>query len=343
VPRVSVITPTFNRSETVGRAVKSVAAQTFDGYEHIVVDDGSTDDTEQVLTEYDDDRLTYIRLETNQGPAAALNRGIDVATGDYISFLDSDDVYHPNRLAVTVDALERQTDDIGGVYHLAEQITGGGLIGCVPASVVTLEDLADENCIVSNTNTMYRTSVFDHVGGFDEKLRSAVDCDLQLRVAAQYDLIGIDRPLSKKDTVVDGIQDDPAAIRHGEQRLIDKHQGVLTERRLSELYYRIGYASLELGEKAAAQRAFQQCLSFCPPTQLAAKRYRIGRVCLEHSSRDLARHYLLQNFKQNSRDYRVGTLIAVSWLPVSGSTSIAILSEIHTMLTERLNLLPWKR
>ncbi|MFC6990634.1 glycosyltransferase family 2 protein [Haladaptatus sp. GCM10025707] len=95
MPTVSVVIPTYNRSEEVTHAIDSVLAQTYDDFELLVVDDGSTDDTEEVVTSYDDDRVKFIEHEENQGAPAARNTGIEHAEGEYVAFLDSDDEWLP--------------------------------------------------------------------------------------------------------------------------------------------------------------------------------------------------------------------------------------------------------
>ena len=97
-PTVSVVIPTHNRSDLLPRAIRSVFAQTFQDWEVIVVDDGSTDDTAAVVRSFRDERVRYVKLERNSGPSRARNVGIDGARGRYLAFLDSDDEYLPHKL-----------------------------------------------------------------------------------------------------------------------------------------------------------------------------------------------------------------------------------------------------
>jgi glycosyltransferase involved in cell wall biosynthesis len=97
-PVISVIIPTYNRAHLVGRAIRSVLAQTFQDWELIVVDDGSSDNTEEVVCSFQDPRICYISHEVNRGGSAARNTGIKVARGEYVSFLDSDDEWLPEKL-----------------------------------------------------------------------------------------------------------------------------------------------------------------------------------------------------------------------------------------------------
>ena len=115
-PVVSVIIPTFNRASLLQDAIDSVSAQTFGDWELWVVDDGSTDDTEVVVRSVPDPRIQYVRQD-NQGVGAARNLGIDCARGDWIAFLDSDDMWLPNCLEAKLE-LAHQNQGI-------ECITGG--------------------------------------------------------------------------------------------------------------------------------------------------------------------------------------------------------------------------
>jgi len=102
---VSVVLPTFNRADTVGRAIRSVLDQTFTDLELIVVDDGSTDDTVAVLARFADPRLRVLRSTVNRGVSAARNKGIEEARGRFIAFEDSDDSWRPQKLQRQIDCL----------------------------------------------------------------------------------------------------------------------------------------------------------------------------------------------------------------------------------------------
>jgi GT2 family glycosyltransferase len=116
MPRASVIVPTYNRGDALGRAIESVLRQELEDLELIVVDDCSTDDTESVVESYDDPRVRYLRHETNRGGSAARNTGIEHASGEYVAFLDDDDEYHPLKLTRQVECLERRSDEWVAAY-----------------------------------------------------------------------------------------------------------------------------------------------------------------------------------------------------------------------------------
>ncbi len=109
-PRVSILIPTYNRADLIGAAVDSVLAQTFQDFEIIVVDDGSTDGTADVLARYGE-RVQYLRIE-HAGPAPARNAGFRAARGEYVCILDSDDLYYPHKLALQVAHLDAHPDTV---------------------------------------------------------------------------------------------------------------------------------------------------------------------------------------------------------------------------------------
>lgn len=116
MPTVSVVIPAYNRARVLPRAIQSVLDQTRTDLEVIVVDDNSSDDTETVVGRFDDERVSYVRHETNQGGSGARNTGIDATDGEYVAFLDSDDVFHPRKLERQVAELESRGDEWVAAY-----------------------------------------------------------------------------------------------------------------------------------------------------------------------------------------------------------------------------------
>ena len=106
MPTVSVVIPTYNRADVLPRAIDSALGQSVADIEVVVVDDGSTDDTEALVADYEDDRLRYVAHETNRGANVARNTGIEAADGEYIAFLDSDDEWKPTKLERQLERLE---------------------------------------------------------------------------------------------------------------------------------------------------------------------------------------------------------------------------------------------
>ena len=115
-PTVSIIIPTYNREQLIARSIKSVLNQTYQDFEIIIVDDASTDNTEEVISNFNDKRIRYIRHEKNKGAAAARNTGIRAARCDYIAYQDSDDEWLPEKLARQMELLEDASPQVGVIY-----------------------------------------------------------------------------------------------------------------------------------------------------------------------------------------------------------------------------------
>ena len=176
-PRVSVIITTYNRANLLPRAVSSVLTQTYDDYEIIIVDDCSTDHTQEVIQRMKDPRVRSFKHEVNRGAAAARNTGISNAIGEYIAFLDDDDECTPNRLADQTAILDSRPD-VGIVYGWIEEINDATGARRVPKNVQNTHrgQAAFEAALtgVSDTASMFnpciRASDVRRVGGFDESL-----------------------------------------------------------------------------------------------------------------------------------------------------------------------------
>lgn len=189
--KVSVIIPTYNRGSLISRAVESVLAQTFTDYELIVVDDGSTDQTQQVLAKFKK-RIRYI-FQENSGVSAARNHGIREATGEYIAFLDSDDYWIPDKLSQQVKVLDNHLN-FGIVYTRMPIINeNGDVVGMKPSGISgqNFEELLEVWGDIPTSTVMTRKECFEKAGLFDTELNTMEDIDMWLRIARFYDLFEI--------------------------------------------------------------------------------------------------------------------------------------------------------
>jgi len=192
---VSVIIPTFNRRDFVREAVASVLDQQRVDFELIVVDDGSTDGTEAALDPLVD-RLRYIRQD-NRGVSAARNAGAARARGEWLAFLDSDDLWLPDKLAVQL-AYGAAHPDMRICQTGETWLRNGVRVNpCAhhrkPDGDVFVPSL--RRCLVSPSAVMMRRDLFDAAGGFDESLPACEDYDLWLRIARTTPVALIDQPL----------------------------------------------------------------------------------------------------------------------------------------------------
>lgn len=196
---ISIIIPTFNRAGRLKEAIQSVIAQTYANWELIVVDDGSTDNTEEVIRSVNDERIIYVKQD-NRGVSAARNAGIKRAGGRLIAFLDSDDRWEPRKLEVqkeffdsNPDAHICQTDEIWirngiRVNPKKKHAKPSGWIfkECLPL------------CCVSPSAVMVKRVVFETVGMFDESLPACEDYDLWLRASLHYEITTLPDQLTIK-------------------------------------------------------------------------------------------------------------------------------------------------
>jgi glycosyltransferase involved in cell wall biosynthesis len=198
VKLVSVIIPTYNRAHVISRAVESVLAQTFQDFELLIVDDGSHDETREILASYGN-RITYLYQE-NHGVSHARNTGIRASSGDFVALLDSDDAWMPEKLERQLAAMASQPDI--PLCHTEEiwirnsvrvnpgkkhRKYGGYIFPyCLPL------------CVVSPSSVVLRRWIFDKIGLFDETLPACEDYDLWLRIAQKYSVIFLEEPLLMK-------------------------------------------------------------------------------------------------------------------------------------------------
>ncbi|MBI3999274.1 MAG: glycosyltransferase [Candidatus Omnitrophica bacterium] len=186
-PLVSVIIPTYNREHLLVDAVESVLSQTFKDYELIVVDDGSTDGTEEIIKRKYDGKIRYFKQE-NQGISGARNRGIREAKGEYIAFLDSDDLWLPEKLEKQVAFLDSHPE-VGLICTKLWRYAIGKESEkrlCPEYFSAEFKDLLVSNNYVPTTTVMVRKECLDQIGLFDTNLSVAEDFDLWLRFMKRF-------------------------------------------------------------------------------------------------------------------------------------------------------------
>ncbi len=198
MPKVSVIIPAYNAMAYLPGTLFSLLQQTFGDFEAIVVNDGSTDITEDWVNNIKDSRVKLVS-QSNQGASAARNRGIAEAQGEYIAFLDADDLWLPTKLAQQVRILD-ENPEVGLVYtwvaYIDENSQPTGRVRKNYAEGNIWQDLVQKNLIECGSVPMLRRTCLDTCGVFDLNLGSFVeDWDLWLRIAAKYPFKVIQEPL----------------------------------------------------------------------------------------------------------------------------------------------------
>ncbi len=243
LPLVSVIIPTYNRSSLLLEALDSVYKQTFPDFELIVIDDGSTDGTAKALDSYKD-RLVYC-FQNNRGVSAARNRGIRMARGRWIAFLDSDDLWLPDKLETQTrffsqnpEALICQTEEIW--------IRNGRRVNPMKKHRKYSGNIFTPSlrlCLVSPSGVMIKKDLFEQVGLFDETLPACEDYDLWLRISARSPIFLIEQPLVvKRGGHPDQLsRTTPAMDRFRIQALVN----ILNSGRLTASQYHLAFQELE--------------------------------------------------------------------------------------------------
>ncbi|MGH9628406.1 MAG: glycosyltransferase [Bryobacteraceae bacterium] len=193
-PLISVVIPVYNGSATIRETVESVLSQTHRNLELIVIDDGSTDDTSDVLASIADPRVHVFSLE-NAGIATSRNRGLARCRGQFVSFIDADDLWTPDKLQAQLEALQ-QAPGAGAAYSWTDYVDENGaflhqgshvsLSGDIYAAMLV------QNFLENGSNALIRRAVFDSVGDFDESVpKGAEDWEFFIRVARHYTFVPV--------------------------------------------------------------------------------------------------------------------------------------------------------
>lgn len=194
--KVSVILPFYNRVDLVIEAIDSVLSQTYQNFELILIDDGSTDDVSRITTKAStDSRLKYVR-QANAGPGKARNVGVSISTGVYVAFLDSDDRFLPTKLEQQVLYLQENQFDITHTSYIRSDFQGGKsrIVHSGQIATVQAKDLIAE-CPIAMPTVLGRADVFRYTH-FPEDISFGEDVCLWIKLAATYSFGGFDVPLS---------------------------------------------------------------------------------------------------------------------------------------------------
>jgi glycosyltransferase involved in cell wall biosynthesis len=273
MPKVSVITPTYNRGDVLARAIQSVREQSLDDIEHIVVDDASEEDIEVVVSQFDDDWLTYLEHETNRGPGPARNTGIEAASGEYVAFLDSDDYWRPAKLERQCGRLDGLSDDWVAIYCDTENQRQSSIKEVLLSIVDTdarVEGDAEvvQRLIYPNSKFAFgatllaRRDAVRSVGGFNESLIRHQDVELGIRLAMSGKIAHLPQPLAvigessypraadierSREVLFERYREILGATEYDVERAIASHKFLLARCFFREGDFRTGLAYLREG------------------------------------------------------------------------------------------------
>lgn len=197
-PFISVIIPSFNRAPVLERAIYSVLRQSFTDFELIIVDDGSTDNTEELVKEiFKNYQQVYYFKTDNQGVSAARNFGAKKAQGQWLAFLDSDDEWFINKLEAQIEVLKQ--NPTATLIHTEEVWHRKGQELDVPLKYRKqkgdLFERATQHCVIGPSTVLLRADIFNQLDGFDENFELCEDYDLWLRWTAEHPVYLCEQPL----------------------------------------------------------------------------------------------------------------------------------------------------
>jgi glycosyltransferase involved in cell wall biosynthesis len=267
--KVSVVIPTHNRADFLRGAVSSVLNQTYQNFEIIVVDDASTDDTAKVVAAFNDERIRFLRHDTNKGGSAARNTGILASKCDYIAFLDDDDEWLPEKLAKQMDVLLASPQDVGCVYTGCVDVdrTTGRVIGQqIPTKRGNLsKELLVKNCIGGASSVLLKRDCFKKVGLFDESLPRSQDYDMWFRIANEFLFEYIQAPLFKYYLHESRISTNLEAISAGLEILARKYKNFpVAKKPYSDAYLDLGNMHCLAGDIKKGRKALFKALRLYP-------------------------------------------------------------------------------
>lgn len=291
MPKVSVIMPVYNSSQFIAEAIESAINQTYKDLEIIVIDDGSTDSTSAIVGKYVKQYSGRVRYfyQSNCGPAAARNRGIKEAGGEYMAFLDSDDIWLPEKSELQISRLE--TDPKCGLVHTKRVrigLDGETLLTRhgEPLEGHVFDRLLKENSICSSS-VMIRKSCLDAAGLFNEDRNNrSEDYDIWLRIAHKYQLGFIDQILVKYRVNPDGYNRSNIASAYKSEigvflKAVELYEGdkeILIKERLHRSMLRMGDSFFYAKEYKEAAEAFLGALKYKKTDIKAIKCYLASKV-----------------------------------------------------------------
>ena len=271
-PTVSVIIPTYNRAHLLGRAIKSVLNQTYKDFELIVVDDGSTDDTEKVVGNFKDERIRYISLEKNMGAGVARNRGIEASRGKYIAFHDSDDEWLAEKLEKQTGVFNAASSDVGYAYTDMWHVLRDGEKHYWHSPAISKGRIINEKNMdyqvhrLGIQTTMIKKRCFGTIGVFDVRFPRFIDLEFFVRLAKHFNSCHIREPLVKFYDQTDGISSNNRAYSVGRMLLLEKYYDDVRNNRkfVANQYLLISKHSYSYGNVAEGRRYLLKAIATCP-------------------------------------------------------------------------------
>ncbi len=279
MPKVSVIIPTYNCSAYLSEAINGVLAQSFQDFEIIIIDDGSTDSTQTLVKSFQEKypaRISYLRQE-NQGVAIARNTGIEHAIGEYIALLDADDYWTPNHLEEEIKLISADRS-IGLVHANITRIDGDGMIIDIPfrdqryLNGFIFEHLFVRRAHISCSTVLFRKTCIKKCGLFDPYLSrlGCEDRDYWLRIAKDFKVVYIPKELTFYRVLSNSLSRQHDKMIKARLYIIDKYipanslNQALRKKALAKVYRDQADEFLISGQPVLARAQYQQSLKYYP-------------------------------------------------------------------------------
>jgi len=271
MPEVSVIIPTYNYGRFIEMAIRSVLNQTYQNYEIIVVDDASTDNTEDIVKGIVDERIRYIRHITNKGGNAARNSGIRAAKGKYIAFLDSDDEWFPEKLDRQIRLFACSAETVGLIYTGSNVVDATGnkpSYQVLPEARGHIFDLLLKGNYITGggSSLMIKSECFESVGFFDETLPSGQEWEMIIRISEKYEIDFIGEPLINYYVHGANTDSNPEKIIKGYELILSAHredyESIPSIYALH--YYELGIRCFKYGFMKRGRRHFLSAFNYAP-------------------------------------------------------------------------------
>ena len=232
---VSIVMPTYNRGNVIHKAINSVINQSYSNWELIIIDDGSTDNTKEVVRYYleKDLRIKFVSNSLNKGANACRNQGATLANGKYLAFIDSDNQWYKDKLIKQLEIIEDSSLNIDFVYS-KEEVIDEKFVTIVPRRAYSMEELRKVlplKNVVDTSTVLMKKAIFFSVGGFDENMPRFQDWELFFRIVVVYGYNGIcvNEVLNKNILQSDSISKSNKKLVDGILSMIKKHKAYLND------------------------------------------------------------------------------------------------------------------
>ncbi|MFV8571116.1 glycosyltransferase family 2 protein [Marinobacter sp. SBS5] len=291
MPRASIIVPAFNAGQYIRKTLDSILSQSFQDFEVIIIDDGSSDDTAQIIHQYEDPRIRYYHQPNSGKPAIPRNRAIKKAQGEFIFIFDSDDIMLPGKLATTIERMEQapqaglaftgfacidEQDSVINpdflapyqtLYNLEKTgVTDNAFLIKAPDA---LKGLAISNYL-GTSGVAIRRTVFENVGGFDEDVRNSDDYLMWQAVASQYDFLYIPTifhhyRVRSGSISLRKIEDRAPGLIACTEKMMQYHEGDSVSlnhlrQRIGRFHFEVGYSHFKQQQMPQARKALIKAL-----------------------------------------------------------------------------------